>query len=532
MPAKLTLSCPSVREPWQSESGNSIAEQPRWCGKRQTAQTPANPNADAEIYVTLCQKLVIRISDTIGHVRTMRRRLETWRIHSLTTLLIKNADLVVTMDDHRHRISDGGLYIRDAVIEAVGPTDALPEKADHELDAQGMLIMPGLINTHHHLYQTLTRAIPAAQNAPLFGWLKTLYPIWANLTGEAVYTSALLGLSELLLSGCTTAADHLYIFPNDVTLEDEIRAAQELGIRFHATRGAMSRGKSQGGLPPDQVVESEDAILQDTQRVIEAHHDASPYAMLRIAVAPCSPFSVTEDLMRESAALARAYNVQLHTHLAETKEEEAYCLETAGLRPVGYAESLGWMGDDVWFAHGVHVNPEEITRLAATHTGIAHCPSSNMRLASGIAPVRAYLDAGVPTGLGVDGSASNDSSHLLAEARMALLLQRVSGNPAGLSAEEALWIATRGGAEVLGRDDIGELSPGKAADLIGLRLDRLAYAGTHDPAAAPLFCAPQQVDLAIVNGHILVQNGSCLAIDLPPLIEQHNRLARQLTGDL
>jgi len=450
----------------------------------------------------------------------------------VATLIVQHADLLVTMDDDRRRIPDGGVYLRDNVIEAVGPTDSLPQEADQVIDAHGMLLLPGLVNTHHHLYQTLTRAVPAAQNAGLFDWLKTLYPIWARLDSEAIYVSALIGLAELILSGCTTASDHLYIFPNDVTLEDEIRAAEEVGIRFQATRGSMSRGESQGGLPPDSVVEREADILKDTRRVIEAYHDPQPYAMLRIAVAPCSPFSVTESLMRESATLARAYGVQLHTHLAETVDEEAYCLATVGKRPVAYAESLDWIGDDVWFAHGVHVNPNEVHRLAATRTGIAHCPSSNMRLASGIAPIRAFLDAGVPVGLGVDGSASNDGSHLLAEARTAMLLQRVMGNPAGLSAEEALWMATRGGAEVLGRDDIGQLAPGKAADVIGLRLDHLSYAGAaiHDPLAATMFCAPQQVDLALINGHIVVDDGHLLTAEVPGLVERHNQIARRILG--
>jgi 8-oxoguanine deaminase len=450
----------------------------------------------------------------------------------MATLRIEHADLVVTMDASRSRIPDGGLYIRDRVIEAVGPTDALPREADRTFDARGLLLLPGLVNTHHHLYQTLTRALPGTQDAGLFAWLKTLYPVWANLSGEAIYVSAQVGLTELLLSGCTTTSDHLYIFPNDALLDDEIRAAQEIGVRFHATRGSMSRGESEGGLPPDRVVESETQILRDTRRVIESYHDPEPYAMLRIGVAPCSPFSVTEELMRASAELARAYGVRLHTHLAETRDEEAFCLETVGKRPVDYAGSLGWLGHDVWFAHGVHINPAEIAQLAATRTGIAHCPSSNMRLGSGIAPVRAYLDAGVPVGLGVDGSASNDSSHMLAEARMALLLQRVLGNPAGLTVEEALWMATRGGAEVLGRDDIGQLAPGKAGDVIGLRLDSLAYAGAapHDPLAATVLCAPQTVDFAVINGRLLVEDGLVLTVDVPTLIERHNRIARQLVA--
>jgi cytosine/adenosine deaminase-related metal-dependent hydrolase len=433
------------------------------------------------------------------------------------------------MTDDKQRIENGALFVRDGVIEQVGHGDELPAKADRVIDAQGMIILPGLVNTHHHLYQTLTRAVPAAQDATLFGWLKTLYPIWAGLTPEAIYTSALVGLAELILSGCTTASDHLYIYPNDCRIDDEIRAAQEIGIRFHASRGSMSLGESDGGLPPDRVVEDEDFILKDTQRAIETYHDPDPYAMVRIVVAPCSPFSVTPDLMRESAALARSYGVHLHTHLAETLDEETFCLREFGHRPVGYAEELGWVGDDVWYAHGVHINAPEIELLAQTGTGVCHCPSSNMRLASGIAPVRAYLDSGVRVGIGVDGSASNDSSHLLAEARQALLLQRVMGNPAALSATEALHLATRGGAEVLGRDDIGELAPGKAADFIGFHLSRLDYAGAlHDPMAALVFCTPRQVDLSVINGEIVVEDGNLLTIDLGPVVERHNRIAHDL----
>ena len=293
----------------------------------------------------------------------------------------------------------------------------------------------------------------------------------------------------------------------------------------------MSLGESQGGLPPDRVVEDEDHILRDTRRAIETYHDPERYAMLRVAVAPCSPFSVTPDLMREAAALARSYGVHLHTHLAETADEDAFCLREFGRRPVEYAADLGWVGGDVWHAHCVHLDDREVALFARTGTGVCHCPSSNMRLASGIAPVRSYLDAGVRVGLGVDGSASNDSSHLLAEARMALLLQRVSGNPAGLSAEEALWLATVGGARVLGRDDIGQLAPGKAADLIGFRLDRLDYAGAlHDPLAALVFCAPQHVELAVINGRAVVQEGHLLTVDLEPLIARHNRIARELVS--
>jgi cytosine/adenosine deaminase-related metal-dependent hydrolase len=449
----------------------------------------------------------------------------------MSTLLVQHAEVLVTMDDGRRRIADGGLFVRDNVIERVGLTAELPAEADRVINARGMIVLPGLVNTHHHLYQTLTRAVPAAQDATLFQWLKTLYPMWAGLTAEAIYTSALVGLAELVLSGCTTASDHLYIYPNDCRIDDEMRAAQEIGIRFHASRGSMSLGESQGGLPPDRVVEDEDSILKDTQRAIETYHDPKPYATLRVVVAPCSPFSVTPELMRQAAALARAYHVHLHTHLAETLDEERFCLRQFGRRPAEYAEDLGWVGDDVWHAHCVHLNEQEIALFARTGTGVCHCPSSNMRLASGIAPVRACLDAGVRIGLGVDGSASNDSSHLLAEARMALLLQRVSGNPAGLSAEEALWLATRGGARVLGRDDVGQLSPGQAADFIGFRLHRLDYAGAlHDPLAALVFCTPQRVDLSVINGRVVVEDGYLLTIDLEPVIERHNRIARELVA--
>jgi cytosine/adenosine deaminase-related metal-dependent hydrolase len=447
----------------------------------------------------------------------------------MAALLIKNAELLVTMDDDRRRIPGGSVYVRDNAIEQVGPADELSATADTVIDAQGMIVLPGLVNCHHHLYQTLTRAVPAAQNAPLFGWLKTLYPIWAGLTPEAVYTSALVGLAELVLSGCTTASDHLYIYPSGCRIDDEIRAAREIGVRFQPCRGSMSLGESQGGLPPDRVVENEAFILQDTRRAIETYHDPAPRAMTRIVVAPCSPFSVTPDLMREAAALGRSYGVQLHTHLAETLEEERFCLREFGHRPVAYARELGWVGEDVWHAHCVHLNEDEIALFAQTGTGVCHCPSSNMRLASGIAPVRAYLDQGVRVGLGVDGSASNDSSHMLAEARIALLLQRVSGSPAGLSAEEALWMATAGGARVLGRDDIGQLAPGKAADLIGLRLERVDYAGAlHDPLAATVFCAPQGVDLSVINGQVVVEEGHLLTVELEPVVERHNRIAKEL----
>ena len=458
----------------------------------------------------------------------------------MATLLLRHAEVLVTMDAQRREIPDGGLFARDGFIEQVGPTAELPAAADEVLDLRGHVVLPGLVNTHHHLYQTLTRAVPAAQDANLFGWLTTLYPIWANLTPEAIRVSTLTGLAELALSGCTTAADHLYIFPNGCRLDDEIEAARQIGVRFHASRGSMSLGQSQGGLPPDRVVEDEAFILKDTRRLIEQYHDARPGALLRIVVAPCSPFSVTPDLMREAAALARAYGVHLHTHLAETLDEEHFCLEKFGARPARYAEQLGWVGADVWHAHAVHVDGAEIGLFARTGTGVAHCPSSNMRLASGIAPVVAWRQSGVRVGLGVDGSASNDGSHLLAEARQAMLLARLAGAEeerrgapaqAQMPAREALEIATLGGAAVLGRDDIGALAPGKCADFFALDLRQLPYAGAgHDPVAAALLCAPQSAACTYVHGRAVVKDGQVATVAMGPVIERHNQIARAMVA--
>jgi cytosine/adenosine deaminase-related metal-dependent hydrolase len=392
-----------------------------------------------------------------------------------------------------------------------------------------MVVLPGLVNTHHHLYQSLTRALPEAQDAELFDWLRTLCPVWAGLDSESVYVSALVALSELVLSGCTTVADHLYLYPNDSRIDDEIRAAQELGVRFHPSRGSMSLGSSRGGLPPDSVVEDENAILADCQRAIDEYHDPTRFSMCRVVIAPCSPFSVSPDLMRASVALARERGVTLHTHIAETLDEERFCLDKFGVRPVELMRQLGWVGPDVWWAHCVHLNEDEIALMADTGTGVAHCPSSNMRLGSGIAPVRAMVDAGVKVGLAVDGSASNDSGHLFAEARQAMLLQRVRMGASAMSAEEALWIGTRGGAAVLGRDDVGFLAPGMAADFIGVRLDRLGFAGAQaDPLAALLFCAPPNVDLAVINGRVVVEDGKLLGLDLVSTIARHNNVARRL----
>ena len=443
------------------------------------------------------------------------------------TLLLKNASMLVTMDDERRTIGDGAIFAGGNVIEMVGATPDLPAEADTVIDATGMVVLPGLINTHHHLYQTLTRAMPTVQNASLFDWLTYLYPIWAELTAEAVYHSALVGLAELLLSGCTTVSDHLYLVPHDSRHDDEIRAARELGVRFHPCRGSMSLGQSRGGLPPDSVVETEDDILADCERLLSAFHDPQPYSMLRLVVAPCSPFSVTGDSMRRSAAWARGHGLAMHTHVAETLDEEEFCLQRFGCRPVEYMRRLDWMGSDVWYAHAVHLNQDEIELMAETGTGVAHCPSSNMRLGSGIAPVREMLDAGVKVSLGVDGSASNDSSHMLAEARQALLLQRVTKGAAALTVEETLEMATLGGARVLGRDDLGSLQPGKAADFVGVTLDRLEFAGAacHDPVATLLMCTPPTVDLSVINGRIVVEDGQILKLDVERIVARQNQIA-------
>lgn len=473
----------------------------------------------------------------------------------MATLLIRNATLLATLDNADRRIADAGLYIEDQVIRQVGQSADLPQHADQIIDARNMVLLPGLVNTHHHFVQTLTRAVPAAQNGNLFSWLKTLYPIWAGLTPKAVAVSAKVAIAELMLSGCTTTSDHTYIWPNGARLDDQIEAAQEMGVRFHASRGSMSVGESKGGLPPDRVVENEDQILRDSRRLIEEYHDAKRYSMLRIVLAPCSPFTVSAELMRQSVQLARSYGVHSHTHLAETLDEHVYCQMTFGCTPVELAEQLGWVGADVWHAHMVHPSVAEVQRLGHSCTGVAHCPTSNMRLASGIAPTRALQLAGARVGLGVDGSASNDGSHMLAEARQAMLLQRLAttirGQASGAGEQESrpaqqstesdeplftaydvLGMATRGGAAVLGRDDIGYLAEGMAADVIGFRLDTLGFAGAaiHDPLAALVFCQPPQVSLSVINGIVRVQDGVLLGIELPNLIEQHNRIALALAN--
>ena len=475
----------------------------------------------------------------------------------MKTLLIRNARCIATFDPNEasqsRELRDASLLIRGNHIEAIGPAIKLPQFADEVIDARGHLVVPGLINTHHHMFQSLTRAVPAVQNAELFGWLQGLYPIWAGLSPEMVYVSTQVAMAELLLSGCTTSSDHLYIYPNGVRLDDSIEAARDIGMRFTASRGSMSVGQSEGGLPPDSLVENEDFILKDTQRVIETWHDPAHGAMVNVAVAPCSPFSVSQDLMRQSAMLARSLGVRLHTHLAENDHDLAYTREKFNCTPTQYAQDLGWLGPDVWHAHCVKLDDQGIRLFAATRTGVAHCPCSNMRLASGIAPVRNMLDAGVPVGLSVDGSASNDAAHVVNEARQALLLARVgramqppeirlgaSGQrqtffgcdlgPAQMTARDALSLATRGGARVLGRMDIGHLAVGMCADLALYDLNTLAFAGgaVNDPLGALLLCASPPAAYTIVNGRVIVRQGQLTTVDLGRLIERHNALAARL----
>jgi cytosine/adenosine deaminase-related metal-dependent hydrolase len=475
----------------------------------------------------------------------------------MTTLLIHRARCIATMDDAQTEMNDASLLLKDGRIERIIPagenTDAelneLLRQVDEVIDARRHVVVPGLINTHHHMVQSLTRAVPQVQNAELFSWLKGLYPIWAGLTPEMVRVSNQVAMAELLLSGCTTSSDHLYIYPNGVRLDDSIEAAHTMGMRFTATRGSMSVGQSLGGLPPDSVVEKEPAILKETQRLIETWHDASFGSMMHVAVAPCSPFSVSQDLMRESAKLARAHGVRLHTHLAENDHDVAYTQEKFNCTPAQYAQDLGWVGSDVWHAHCVKLDDEGTYLFARTRTGIAHCPCSNMRLASGILPLRKMLDAGVPMGLGVDGSASNDAAQLLNEARQAMLLARVGRamalpriengrtvygcdlGPAEMTPRDALRLATRGGAEVLGRaHELGQIKEGYCADIAMFRTDTLSMAGgaVHDPVGALLLCASDKADYTLVNGRVVVRKGEIATLDMGPLIERHNQLAMQL----
>jgi len=460
-------------------------------------------------------------------------------------LLVHGAEFVVTMDAGRREIAGGSVLIHDQAIAAVGSDEEVEAFIAAEpvgraparrISARGAIVLPGLVNGHHHLYQTLTRAIGTARGRGLFDWLGLLYPVWARLDPDAAHVSALVGLGELMLSGATTVADHLYLYPNGVRLDDTIAAAEALGVRFHPTRGSMSLGQSKGGLPPDQLVEDESHVLEDSRRLIARFHDASRFSMLRIGLAPCSPFSVTPHLMRASARLARSFPaVRLHTHLAETLDEERFCRATMGMDPIDYAESVEWLGDDVWFAHVVHPGSQGIAKLARAGAGVCHCPTSNMILASGIAPVRALRDAGVDVGLGVDGSASNDGNHLLGEARQAMLLQRVGwpgfeSRADRFSAREALELATIGGAALLGRSaELGSLEVGKAADLVAFRCDGLDHAGAGgDRVAALVTGAPGRAWLSIINGRPVIEAGALTGLDLPPIIERHERHSQRM----
>ena len=447
----------------------------------------------------------------------------------MSAILIRNIDHLITMDDARRELRGVDVLIRDGVIAQIGENLAAPDA--RIVEGRGCVVTPGLVNTHHHLYQTMTRAVPGAQDALLFGWLQRLYPIWGHMGPEEFHVSAQIGLAELALSGCTLSSDHLYLYPNGSRLDDTIAAAKEIGLRFHPTRGAMSIGESKGGLPPDALVEDEAAILEDCIRVIDAHHDASEGAMIRVGIAPCSPFSVSRDLMREAALLARDKGVMLHTHLAENEEDIAYSLANFGCRPGQYAEDLGWTGADVWHAHCVKLDGQEIDLFARTKTGVAHCPCSNCRLGSGIAPVRAMRDAGVPVGLGVDGSASNDVGNLMLEARQTMLLQRVNLGADAMSPREALEIATRGGADVLGRSDCGRIAVGKRADIALWDVTGVESAGSWDPAAL-LLAGPVRVRDLLVEGRIVVQNGILQTLDLPRIVERQNRFAQRLAEKL
>jgi len=444
------------------------------------------------------------------------------------TWIIKDAHTILTMDDTRRELNGHDILLRDGVIAEIGENLSAPEGAEI-VDAQNAVVTPGLVNTHHHLYQSLTRAVPGGQDALLFGWLQALYPIWAGFGPEEMRISTMLGLSELALSGCTMSSDHLYLFPNGARLDDTIEGAAEVGLRFFPTRGAMSIGESDGGLPPDHLVEDEDNILSDCIRVIDLFHDASESSMVRVGVAPCSPFSVSRELMRDAALLARDKSVFLHTHLAENDEDIAYSLEKFGCRPGQYAEDLGWMGDDVWHAHCVKLDGQEIDLFSKSRTGVAHCPCSNCRLGSGIAPIRAMRDQGVKVGLGVDGSASNDVANLMDEARQTMLLQRVQNGADAMSAREALEIATRGGADVLGRPECGRIAVGKRADIAIWDINGIESAGSWDPAAM-VIAGPNKVRHLFVEGRQIVRDWNMATLDLPKLIETQNRLALKLAG--
>lgn len=449
-----------------------------------------------------------------------------------SSLLIRDIHTLITMDADDTVLRGGYLYAEGGEIKHVGKRPPAGLRAHRTIRAPYAVALPGMINTHHHLCQTLTRACTAAADMELFDWLRTLYPLWARLDEESMHVAAQVGIAELLLSGCTTTTDHHYLFPRGQTqlIDAEIAAARQLGMRFHPTRGSMSVGESKGGLPPDSVVQSEDVILEDCERVIRQYHDPAPGSMLRIGLAPCSPFSVSEELMRQTARMAERHKVRMHTHLAETTDEQDYCLKRFGKRPLDFMADVGWLGETTWVAHAVHFSAREVKRLGGARVGIAHCPSSNMRLGSGVPPVLALRRAGSPVGLGVDGSASNDSSHMLAEARQALLLNRLAHGAAALKAREALYMATRGGAACLGRDDLGSLAPGKRADVALFDLRDVGYSGAEDPAAALVLCAPTRVETLVVDGRVVVENHALQTLALDPVLARHRRFAAKMVG--
>ncbi len=450
----------------------------------------------------------------------------------MSSILLKNVKEIITMDEEKRRLKNFSLLIKDNKIAKLAK-EIKEEGVDQVIDGSKYFLFPGLINTHHHFYQTLTRNLPAAQNVELFNWLKYLYPIWANLTPDAVYYSTQIAAGELLKTGCTTASDHFYVFPKNQPanlLDYQFDAASEIGIRFHASRGSMSLSEKDGGLPPDSVVQTDAEILQDSRRVIEKYHDHKPFAMQRVVLSPCSPFSVSEELMVESIKLAREYGVQSHTHLAETKDEEQYVIDNFGMRPLAYMEKLGWIGDDVWYAHGVHLSDSELDRMAETGTGVAHCPASNQKLASGAAPVPKMLEKGVPVGLAVDGSASNDASNMILEMKLAFLMHRLVHGIDSITAEDVLYLATNGSRDILNQPEIGSLAEGKAADMFMVSSERLGFAGgQYDPVSAIVNTGITQiVDFTIVNGEVVVKDGELVKVDEQETIRKANKIAKKM----
>ncbi|MEF3280813.1 MAG: 8-oxoguanine deaminase [Elusimicrobiota bacterium] len=453
----------------------------------------------------------------------------------MKSILIKNGDIFCA-DDKKRELKNCDIYIEGPEIKKIGKN--IKANADYIINAKNCVVLPGFVNTHHHLFQTLTRNIPAVQDAKLFDWLVFLYEIWRNLDEEWVDISTKVGLSELALTGCTTTSDHLYLFPKKSSkflIDREIESAKEVGLRFVATRGSMSRGKSKGGLPPDDVIQDENTIMKDSERVVKKYHSNEKFAMTQVALAPCSPFSVTTELLKLTAEMARKWGVKMHTHLAETIDEEEYCLKVYKMKPLEYMESVGWVENgNSWFAHCVYINEEEAKKMGKTNTGVSHCPSSNLRLGSGIAPIRMFLKHKVPVSIGVDGSASNDTSNALMEARMAMLVSRVKDGVASMPVKDALYLATKGGATVLGRNDIGEISVGKAADIAIFDLSGIEYAGsTYDTIASTLFCGiSQKAKYTIVNGKIIVKDGRLTTIDEENLRHQADKIVNKIISKI